>query len=230
MIQKAKILYVEDDETLRFVTLDNLKLRGYDIHSCENGNAAWEIFKSEKFDLCILDIMLPELDGFSLAQKIRKVNDQIPILFLTAKSLPEDKIKGLKLGADDYITKPFSVEELCLRIEVFLKRSLKRFEQKVETIEIGTYIFDFSNLKLKHPEQQFSLTQMEGELLHYFWSNRNKLVKREDILNTLWEDDNYFNGRSLDVFIFRIRKYLKLDASIQIKNKHGVGFIFQVNP
>lgn len=229
MNKKPKILYVEDDVYLSFVTKDNLELNGYDISWHENGETALKAFSDHEFDLCILDIMLPRLDGFSLAESIRQENKDIPILFLSAKTMKEDRIKGLQLGADDYITKPFSIEELVLKIEVFLKRNkVKKTETTHSIAELGKYYFDFENLELSDNNNSQRLTLRESELLHLFCQNKNKLLKKEEILNTLWKDDSYFLSRSLDVFVSRLRKYLKEDPRLKIENIHGVGFIFKV--
>jgi len=229
MTNKPKILYVEDDVYLSFVTKDNLELKGYDIAWFEDGLAALEAFSKDAFDLCIIDVMLPKMDGFSLAEAIREENKDIPILFLSAKTMKEDRIKGLKLGADDYITKPFSIEELILKIEVFLKRNkVKKAETQISKAEVGKYVFDFDNLELSDNSHSQRLTLREAELLHLFCQNQNKVLKKENILNTLWKDDSYFLSRSLDVFVSRLRKYLKEDPRLKIENIHGVGFIFKV--
>ncbi|NPD85739.1 response regulator transcription factor [Lentimicrobium sp. L6] len=229
MSKKPKILYVEDDIYLSFVTKDNLEIKGYDINWQKDGEAAIQVFSEQEFDLCILDIMLPKLDGFSVAEAIRKENQDIPILFLSAKTLKEDRIKGLTIGADDYITKPFSIEELVLKIEVFLKRNkVKKVETQSSIAELGKFYFDFENLELSENNNAQRLTLREAELLHLFCQNKNKLLKKEDILNTLWKDDSYFLSRSLDVFVSRLRKLLKKDPRLNIENIHGVGFIFKV--
>lgn len=230
MNRKPKILYVEDDIYLSFVTKDNLEIKGYDIDWQKDGEAALAAFSNNDFDLCILDIMLPKLDGFSLAQAIRKENEDIPILFLSAKTMKEDRIKGFNLGADDYITKPFSIEELVLKIEVFLKRNkVQKKETKINIAELGRLYFDFENLDLSDKESSARLTLREAELLKLFCQNKNKLLKKEEILNTLWKDDSYFLSRSLDVFVSRLRKLLKKDPRLKIENIHGVGFIFKVD-
>ena len=227
---KPKILYVEDDENLGFVTTDNLKFKGYSTVYCSNGKTGLATFKKEKFDLCILDVMMPEMDGFTLAREIRKINTDIPIIFLTAKTMNEDKITGFQTGADDYITKPFSIEELILRIEVFLKRSKKAgsTEKMSNDFKIGEYAFNFNALTLTNGKQKSILTMKEAELLRYFCMNKDKILKREDILKAVWGDDDYFMGRSLDVFISRLRKYLQNDPEIQIENIHSVGFMMNV--
>jgi DNA-binding response OmpR family regulator len=221
---KAHILYVEDDESLSFVTRDNLELQGYRITYCSDGKKAMDILTQQQFDLCVLDVMLPEVDGFTVAREIRKYDTQVPILFLTARSLKEDRIHGLRLGADDYITKPFSIEELILKIEIFLRRSRITQPEQPSHFRIGTYEFDYSNLKLIKGEEERRLTQKEADLLKYFIDNRNQVVKRSAILQHIWGEDDYFMGRSLDVFISRLRKYLQRDEQLKIENIHGVGF------
>lgn len=217
------LLYVEDDESLSFVTRDNLELQGYKVTYCANGTSAIQKIKDENFDLCILDVMLPDIDGFTIAEDIRKTNVEVPIIFLTARSLKEDKIHGLKLGADDYMTKPFSIEELLLKIQIFLKRS-KVFHVDGAENKLGDYLFDYKNLSLRHENYSKVLTQKEADLLNLFFLNQNAVIKRSDILEKVWGEDDYFLGRSLDVFISRLRKYLKHDESLKIENIHGVGF------
>jgi len=221
---KAHLFYVEDDESLSFVTRDNLELQGYQITHCDNGAKALEIIKDQNFDLCILDVMLPEIDGFTIAEEIRKNNNEVPIIFLTAKSLKEDKIHGLKLGGDDYITKPFSIEELILKIEVFLKRSKISVPQELVQLDVGMFQLDYPNLALQQNGTTKTLTQKEADLLKYLIENKNSVIKRSAILKSIWGEDDYFLGRSLDVFISRLRKYLKADENVKIENIHGVGF------
>jgi DNA-binding response OmpR family regulator len=225
---KAKILYVEDDESLSFVTRDNLQLQGYNIICCKDGKSALKAIQEQEFDLCILDVMLPEIDGFTVAKEIRKKDQHVPIIFLTAKSLKEDKIHGLKLGGDDYITKPFSIEELLLKVEIFLRRSRISTPVSHTVFDVGEYRFDFNNLSLNIENHQQRLTQREAELLRMLVENKNQVLKREDILEKLWGKNDYFLGRSLDVFISRLRKYLKADSKLKIENIHGVGFRLQV--
>ncbi|MFC2110819.1 response regulator transcription factor [Bacteroidota bacterium] len=228
---KANILYVEDDVYLSYVTIDNLKLKGYNITYCENGKKAIEAFNNNKFDLCILDIMLPEVDGFTIATRIREVNQQIPIIFLTAKSLLDDKIKGLTLGADDYITKPFSIEELVLKVEVFLKRSRINSDSEFDDgiYDIGIYKFNLHNQSLSYNGVVENMTLKEAELIHLFYQNKNKVLKREEILKAVWGHDELYFSRSLDVLISRLRKRLKEDKRINIKNIHGIGFNMMVS-
>lgn len=223
---KATLLYVEDDENLAFVTTDHLEYHGYKVVHCNTGSKALQQYEQQSFDVCILDVMLPEMDGFALAQRIRAANQQVPILFLTARSLKEDKIAGLKLGADDYLTKPFSIEELVLKIEVFLRRSQVVEKAKVhpEFFQLGSMVFDFRGLSLKSDSTAIQLTMKEAELLRLFCQNPNVILKREEILKTIWGDDDYFMGRSMDVFISRLRKHLKTCGGISLENIHNVGF------
>lgn len=223
-----RILYVEDDKTLSFLTSDSLRMHGYDVVVCENGEEGWEQFQKGTIDLCVLDVMLPQMDGFTLAKKIREMNADVPILFLTAKTLVEDKISGLKIGGDDYIVKPFSMEELLLKIDIFLKRSKKTENRNENEFQLGKFVFQLQQLKLKGPKKLHKLTSREADLLHFFIQHKNELVKREEILKALWGSDDYFLGRSLDVFISRLRKYFIEDQRIKLENVHGVGFILQV--
>lgn len=228
--EKPKILYVEDDIDLSFVTSDNLELKGYEIKHCNDGQEGWEAFENGDFDLCILDVMLPKLDGFTLAKKIREINEDIPIIFLSAKSLKEDRIEGLVVGGDDYITKPFSIQELALKVEVFLKRNkISSGKNSTKTFfQIGGFSLNSHSLELIFKDSTKRLTSREAELLKYLCINQDKVVKKEDILQDVWNSDSYFNSRSLDVFISRLRKYLREDPSIQINNIHGIGFILSV--
>ena len=223
-----KILYAEDDETLAYLTKDNLEQGGYTIFHFSDGNSCLENFKKENFDICILDIMMPKMDGFELATEIRKINTDIPIIFLSAKTLKEDKLKGLRLGADDYLVKPFSIEELILKIEVFLKRSNKNLVKQNHQYSIGKYNFDSDNYLVFNDDEKINLTQRESELLKLFLDNKNIVLKRKEILKSLWGDDDYFMGRSLDVFISRLRKILANENGIAIENLHGIGFKFKL--
>lgn len=224
-----KILYAEDDETLAFLTKDNLEQHGYDVHHCADGHLCLSAFAASAFDICILDIMLPKKDGFEIATEIRKVNTDIPIIFLSAKTLKEDRIKGLRIGADDYLVKPFSIEELLLKIEIFLKRSQKNTPVEKTIYTVGKYQFDSRNYTVYNDTEKMALTQREAELLKLFLDHKNVVLKREEILKKLWGDDDYFMGRSLDVFISRLRKILANEDGISIENLHGIGFRFVVS-
>lgn len=227
----TKILLVEDDDALRFIVKDNLEQYNYTVEVAENGEIALELFNKNSFDLILLDVMLPKIDGFQVAQTIRKTNDQVPIIFLTARSMTEDRITGLTLGGDDYIPKPFSMEELLLKIKIFLKRSGSQpFEKdKVsKSIPIGNFDFYPDDLSLSLNGNQRSLTLKESELIKYFAANSNKVLSRNEILENIWGSDDYFLGRSLDVFISRLRKYFSDDPNIKITNLHGIGFRFSV--
>jgi len=224
MSQNANILYVEDDEVLGFVTKDNLELNGYNVTHAKDGIEAVNLFKNGSFDLCLVDVMLPLKDGFTVAEEIRSRHSEIPIIFLTAKSLKEDRIKGLKIGADDYITKPFSIEELILKIKIFLKRKYVSGHNLSSTLKVGKYILEYENLSLKIGEDTSQMTKKEADLLKMLIDNKNKIVERSIILERIWGENDYFMGRSMDVFISRLRKYLKEDPSIKIENIHGVGF------
>jgi two-component system, OmpR family, response regulator VicR len=226
---KAHLFYVEDDESLSFVTRDNLELQGYRVTYCENGKQAMDMIRQNDFDLCILDVMLPDTDGFTIAEEIRKFNTEVPIIFLTAKSMKEDRIRGLRLGADDYMTKPFSIEELILKVEIFLRRSKIASAPVPTYLTIGNYLLDHKNLLLKFGTQAKNLTQKEADLLKMFMENKNEVIKRSYILETLWGEDDYFLGRSLDVFISRLRKYLSQDERISVENIHSVGFRMKID-
>jgi len=223
-----KILYVEDDPNLGFVTKDSLEMEGYEVIHFQDGKEAWKSFTKEKYDLCLLDVMLPELDGFSLAEKIRKQNQQIPIIFLTAKGMQEDRIAGLKVGGDDYVTKPFSIEELNLRIKVFLKRKdiNKGVVEGQGIWKLGDYDFNYHQLSLKSDKKTEQMTHREAEVLKYLCERKNQVIKRDEILTAIWGRDDYFLGRSLDVFITRLRKMLSDEPKVKIENVHGIGFKF----
>ncbi len=230
---KPNILLVEDDPNLSLVLQDYLEMMNYDITLCRNGKEGLQTFKTGAFNLCILDIMMPIMDGFTLAEEIKKLDDSIPIVFLTAKSLKEDRIKGFRLGCDDYIMKPFSTEELSLRIQAILKRCMAQSangtaKEEEPIYEIGKYIFDHKNMILKLDNSERVLTRKENALLKLLYENRNQLLPRDVALKSVWGNDDYFIGRSMDVFIAKLRKYLKDDPSIYITNVHGTGFKLEV--
>lgn len=226
MESKAKILLVEDDPTLAFVVKDKLEKSGYEVVYANDGDIAWTQFMKHNFDMCVLDVMLPHKDGLWLATQIRKKNESVPILLLTSKNMDEDKIIGFKSGADDYITKPFNIQELLLRIEVFLKRSKRSKDNSPDILKIGGYSFNFANLLLISDTEKKQLTQREADLLYYLALNPNKVLKREEILLNVWGKEDYFLGRSMDVFIAKIRKYLKDQPGVELQTIHGIGFRF----
>ena len=226
---KIKILIVEDDINLGIVISDQLRSDGYAVTLCENGSEGLRRFNEEPYHLCILDVMLPVKDGFTLARDIRKVNTDIPILFLSAKSMTEDKIEGFNAGGDDYLTKPFSVEELQLRVRALLKRvKVQVLQPEEKIVKLGIFSFDTENFTLTSPTTKQTLTKKEAMILRTLFRFKNQLLARDIILNTVWGQDDYFVGRSLDVFITKLRKYLKEDSTIQITNVHGVGFKFEL--
>lgn len=227
---KAHILYVEDDINLSFVTKDNLEMAQYTVTHCTTGTEAQTLYRPGKFDVCLLDVMLPQCDGFAVARHIRQQDPHVPILFLSALADKDNRLHGLRLGADDYLGKPFSVEELLLKIDVFLRRSasLPLANTGVQTTDgskqLGLYRFSPTDWSLHFEQQKQTLTQREAEVLAYLIDRPNTLVRRDDILRAIWGDDDYFMGRSLDVFISRLRKRLASDPAIRIENLHGVGF------
>jgi DNA-binding response OmpR family regulator len=229
--EKFNILLAEDDLNLGVLLVDYLETEGFNVKLCRDGNLALKAFQIHAFDLCLLDVMMPKMDGFSLAKEIKIKDKKIPVIFITAKSLKEDKLKGYGLGADDYITKPFDEEELLWKIKAMIRRVPKnKSENKTEIISIGKYTFDFHNQSLTIGDKTKRITEKESDILKFLSDHRNKLIKREDLLKDLWGENDYFFGRSLDVFITKIRKYLKEDPTISIENVFGVGFIFNVPP
>ncbi len=227
--EKLKILLAEDDLHLGMLLVDYLEAEGFDVKLCKDGELALKAFQSSNFDLCLLDVMMPKLDGFSLAKEMKVKDKKIPVIFITARSLKEDKLKGYDLGADDYITKPFDEEELLWKIKALVRRIPENKNiAKVEVISIGKYFFDFNNQSLTIHNKTKRITEKESDILNYLSKYRNHVIKREDMLKDLWGENDYFFGRSLDVFITKMRKYLKEDPSISIENVFGVGFIFNV--
>ena len=223
-MDNTRILLAEDDENLGSLLKEYLNAKGYETELFSDGNKAYRGFIKEYFNLCLLDVMMPEKDGFTLAKEIRQINNEIPILFLTAKSMKEDILEGFSIGADDYITKPFSIEELIYRIEAILRRTKQDILQENKPFPIGKYLFDTQTQFLKKGNKKKKLTTKESELLKLLCNNKNKVLERNFTLRTIWIDDNYFNARSMDVYITKLRKYLKDDPSIQIINVHGKGF------
>jgi DNA-binding response OmpR family regulator len=229
MIRKLSILLVEDDENLGVLIKEGLKDEGYTVLWEKTGNQSFVKFKEEQPALAILDVMLPDIDGFELAQKIRKIDKQCPLLFLTARGLPEDRIKGFESGGDDYITKPFMMKELLLRMDVFLKRSGSQVLEN-DSLEGEGWKLDAQSMVLVLRGKPNKLTQREFHLLKFLIQNQSRLIPREEILLNLWGDDDYFMGRSLDVFISRLRNILKGGKEISIHNEHGIGFRLEINP
>jgi len=222
---RIKVLLVEDDASLGFVVQDILKTEGYIVHLATDGAEGLQKFSSQTYDLCLLDVMLPKKDGFTLARDIRKQNDTVPIIFITAKGMSQDKIEGFKSGADDYITKPFSQEEMLLRVKAILKRSGKQQEESsLKKYSLGKFEFDIENYVLTGLGEERKLTKKEADLLRILCEHRGKVVERELAATLVWGESSYFVGRSMDVFITRLRKYLKDDPSVSISNIHGVGF------
>jgi DNA-binding response OmpR family regulator len=225
---KARVLLAEDDLSLGYVIKDNLEDAGYEVVLCPDGIAALEKFDKKLFDICLLDVMMPHKDGFAVAKKIRQQTDLVPILFLTAKSMEEDRIKGFQTGADDYITKPFSMQELLLRMEVFLRRTKKMHSDAPREYTLGKLKFSFTDLKLKVNGETMTLTQREADLLKFLAEHPNRVLKREEVLLHVWGKDDYFLGRSMDVFMTKLRKYFKADPDLVLETIHGVGFRFNL--
>lgn len=229
MDKKIKILLAEDDTSLGFMISDQLKADGYNVTLCSDGAEAYKRFNDDTFHLCIFDVMMPKKDGFTLASDIRKLNNDIPILFLTAKSMTEDKVQGFKAGGDDYLTKPFSIAELQVRLTALLKRVNIQTETPEEIVlSIGSYQFDTENFTLKHTNFDKTLTKKEAQILKILYKFRNQVVERDVVLNAVWGQDDYFVGRSLDVFITKLRKYFKEDERVHISNIHGIGFKLEI--
>lgn len=224
----AKILLVEDDVSMGFLLVDFLESNGFDVKLYKDGLKGLEAFKNSKYDFCILDVMLPGMDGFTIAENIRQTDKRIPIIFLTARSMKEDKIKGFNLGVDDYVTKPFDEDELLLRIKAILNRisTPEDANDQQDQFQIGLFAFDSANQMLSSKDGEAKrLTQKESDVLKMLCLKMNHIVRREDILVSIWGENDYFHGRSLDVFIAKLRKYLKEDSSVNIENVPKVGFV-----
>lgn len=221
--QKVRVLLAEDDRNLGNILKSYLDAKGYSTRLCVNGQEAYDQFVREKFDFCVVDVMMPLKDGFTLAKEIRQHDRQIPILFLTAKSLEDDKLKGFQAGADDYLTKPFSMEELLMRMEAILRRT-GGGQAANKLYKIGNFDFDYNLQILKFNGNEHRLTSKENELLRLLCENMNETLDRSFALNKIWQDDSYFNARSMDVYIAKLRKYLKEDPNVELINVHGIGF------
>ena len=225
--EKAKILVAEDDANLGTILTEYLDAKGYEATLAKDGVEGWKKFSNGTYDCCILDVMMPEKDGFTLGKEIRAANESVPIIFLTAKSMKEDTLAGFKSGGDDYITKPFSMEELLLRLKAILRRTKGEQKEIQKTVfEFGKFTFDFKNQVLKTVDSEQHLTSKENALMKMLAQHENQLRDRSQALLAIWGDDSYFNSRSMDVYIAKIRKYLKADESVKIINEHGKGFRF----
>ncbi|MCX6231008.1 MAG: response regulator transcription factor [Bacteroidetes bacterium] len=228
---KIKVLLAEDDPNLGNLLKTYLEAKGFPTQLCNNGQIAFDVFKTNDFNFCIVDVMMPIKDGFTLVKDIRKLDKKVPVLFLTAKNMQEDKLKGFQIGADDYITKPFSMEELLMRMEAILRRTQEAEKQHPvdNFFNIGKYYFDFNRQILSIEGREQKLTSKETDLLMILCQNANDVVDRSVALNKIWKDDSYFNARSMDVYITKLRKYLKEDPQIELLNVHGVGFKLIMN-
>jgi DNA-binding response OmpR family regulator len=222
--ENLKILLCEDDENLGMLLREYLQAKGYETDLCPDGEAGYRAFLKTQYDICVLDVMMPKKDGFQLATEIRQANADVPIIFLTARQLKEDILEGFKIGADDYITKPFSMEELVFRIEAILRRVHGKKSKESTQYKIGRFSFDTQKRLVTLDDQQTKLTTKENELLSLLCSHSNEILQRDFALKTIWIDDNYFNARSMDVYITKLRKHLKDDPNIEIINIHGKGY------
>ena len=224
MGEKLSILLCEDDENLGMLLREYLNAKGYSVELYPDGDAGYRAFLANKYDMCIFDVMMPKKDGFTLAQEIRQTNTEIPIVFLTAKTLKEDALEGFKIGADDYLTKPFSMEELTFRIEAIMRRIHGKKAKDNNVYKLGRFTFDTQKQQLIIDGRQTKLTTKESELLALLCAHANEILQRDFALKTIWVDDNYFNARSMDVYITKLRKHLKEDENIEIINIHGKGY------
>jgi DNA-binding response OmpR family regulator len=226
-----RVLLAEDDKNLGSVLKSYLDAKGFPTTLAVNGQEAFNLFRKDRFNFCIIDVMMPVKDGFTLAKEIREIDKKIPLLFLTAKSMQEDKLKGFELGADDYITKPFSMEEMLMRMRAIIRRTTesKTMQTSRTFYEIGTLSFDYNRQLLKSGDEEQKLTSKESELLKMLCDHVNEVLDRSVALKKIWNDDSYFNARSMDVYVTKLRKYLKTDPDIELINVHGVGFKLVVN-
>ena len=224
MEEKLNILLCEDDENLGMLLREYLQAKGYNAELCPDGEAGYKAFIKGKYDICVFDVMMPKKDGFTLAKEVRAVNAEVPIMFLTAKNLKDDVFEGFKIGADDYITKPFSMEELTLRMEAILRRIRGKKNREVTVFQIGKFTFDSKKQILAIGEKSTKLTTKDAELLALLCAHQNEILQRDFALKSIWIDDNYFNARSMDVYITKLRKHLKDDPSVEIINIHGKGY------
>jgi DNA-binding response OmpR family regulator len=228
---KPKILLVEDDPILGYIVKDFLQKHDFDVNHCTESELAWQQFMKNNYDICLIDVVLPgQKDGMDLTNSIRTKNENVPIILLTGKTKDDDKIAGFESGADDYITKPYNMQELLHRILVFLKRSKVRSDTGPQFFKIGNLNFDHANLTIGNDKLEYRITQREADLLRYFCMNANKVVKRDEILTNVWGKEDYFLGRSMDVFVTKVRKYIKSQNEAKLQTIHGVGFKFHYNP
>lgn len=235
-MKKTKVLLAEDDYDFGSILKQYLMIHNFDVIWAKDGKEAFTLFSADEhqhehtFDICVFDVMMPQLDGFSLAEKVIEHNPEVPFIFLTAKKMKEDKIRGLKLGADDYIVKPFEADILVLRLQNILKRTQKKIISSKNEHEytIGNYVFDTVNYQLKFHGETQRITEKEAQLIQFFYDHKNQLIKREDVLENVWGNDDFFSGRSMDVFISRLRKYFKKDSNIAIESTRGVGLTFKI--
>lgn len=223
---KNKILFVEDEQSLGLIVKESLETRGFDVHYCQDGKTGLRSFKEFKPDICLLDIMMPIKDGYTLAQDIRKIDKHVPIIFLTARSQSADVVKGFEVGANDYIKKPFSMEELIVRVKARLTDStgLSELDSDQKSFTVGAYQFEYDKQTLVYQDTLKKLTHREAEILRLLCLNRNKVLERSTVLDKVWGDDNFFNARSMDVFITKLRKYLQSDSNVEILNVRGIGY------
>lgn len=224
MDEQMHILLCEDDENLGMLLREYLQAKGFDTELCQDGDAGFRSFMKGKFDICVLDVMMPKKDGFTLAKEIRQINAEVPIIFLTAKTLKADILNGFKIGGDDYITKPFSMEELVFRIEAILRRVHVKKNTEQTYFQIGKFFFDTQKQTLKIDDTTTKLTTKECDLLKLLCEHANEILQRDFALKTIWVDDNYFNARSMDVYITKLRKHLRADPDVEIINIHGKGY------
>ena len=224
MENKLHILLCEDEESLGMLVREYLQAKGYDAELYLDGEAGYKAFVKGKYDMCLLDVMMPKMDGFTLARELRSINSEVPIMFLTAKNLKDDILEGFKLGADDYLTKPFSMDELVYRMEAILRRVKARSRQMATRYQLGRFTFDTQRQLLSIDDKSTKLTTKESELLTMLCTHMNDILERDLALKTIWIDDNYFNARSMDVYITKLRKHLKDDPNVEINNVHGKGY------
>ena len=224
MENKLHILLCEDEESLGMLVREYLQAKGYDAELYPDGEAGYKAFVKGKYDMCLLDVMMPKMDGFTLARELRSINSEVPIMFLTAKNLKDDILEGFKLGADDYLTKPFSMDELVYRMEAILRRVKARSRQMATRYQLGRFTFDTQRQLLSIDDKSTKLTTKESELLTMLCTHMNDILERDLALKTIWIDDNYFNARSMDVYITKLRKHLKDDPNVEINNVHGKGY------